>query len=141
LEEATVTDERYFDGLRHAGPEVALAERRQKIRVTDDGEGRSERPDEVLLPVGVQPILHAEPSIVLGQHCRRDANEAQTAMKGGGCEANRVEEGAAADGQHRRVTIEPSVQPRSMKLRHEREVGLGLLAAREDPRRGCKLET
>ena len=69
----------------------------RKLDVVDDGERRRERAEVVLLPEGVDAVLHAHRRIILRQHRGGHANQADAAMRGRGRKTRGVEHRPAAD--------------------------------------------
>ena len=89
IEERAVLDQRRLDRLRDAGAPFAIRQRLQELGVVDDGKRRRERAEIVLLPEGVDAVLHAHRRVVLRQHRGRHADQANPAVRGRGGVARR----------------------------------------------------
>jgi hypothetical protein len=106
FEERRVTDERNFDGLGHAGAQLAGRQRAQQRDVIDDGVWRGETPEEVLLSESVHAILDADTGIVLAEYRAWQPNQPNPAVYGGRRKTRDVQHGAAADHDAKRVPVE-----------------------------------
>ena len=114
VEEGAVLDERRLDRLGHPGPPVAIGQRRQERRVVDHRERRRERAEIVLLAEGVDAVLDAHRRVVLRQHRRRQAHQADAAMRRRRGIAGRIEHRAAADGDDVGVAADAAVVDRAV---------------------------
>jgi len=133
LEQGRILDDRDLERLGRAGDPVALRQRSQEVPVVQHGERRGERTDEVLLPVLVHAVLHADPRVVLCQGGRRQADDPQPAMHDRGGEPQHVQHAAAPDGQDVALAIQPQVCDLRHHVANDRPAGLGLGPAGHDP--------
>ena len=139
-EERRVLEQRDLDRLRDAGQPVAVGQREQQVEVVEHRVRRRERADEVLLAERVDPVLDADAGVVLRQDRRRDADQPDAAVGGGGGVADRVEHRAAADRHHVRMAVDAVDVDRRADLVDRPAVVLDRLAAGDDERGGGQLE-
>ena len=140
FEERRVLEQRDLDRFGHAGDAIARFERVQKIQIVDHRERRHERAGKVLLPEQVDAVLDADAGVGLREHGRRDADDANAAVRDGRGERRHVEHRAAADDHHEGLAIEADIVD---VLQHRERVGdvvLGRLATDDDHRRPNELE-
>ena len=129
VEKAAVPDQRGLHRFRNPAAPIAVGERRQEAEVVDHGERRRERAQVVLLPVGVDAVLHADRRIILRQHRRRHANQAHAAVRGRRGKTRDVEDRPAADGHEIGMAAEPGAVDRLEDTLGVPRFGLDLLAA------------
>ena len=140
VEESRVANERHLHGLDVARALVPIRQRGEQIEVVDDGEGRRKRADEILLPEGVDPVLHPDARIILTQSRRGNPHMAHAAMGRGRRQPDDIEQRAAADGDDVRVPINVMLLDLRLDFGNV-EVGiLGPLAAFEDERRADQFQ-
>ncbi len=134
-EERGVADAGDLHRLDVAGALVARRERLQQLEVVDHRERRREGADEVLLPEGVDAVLHAHARIVLRQGRGGEPDQPDATVRGRRGEAHHVEQRAAADGEH--VVVPVDVEPLDERVDlGDAEVGvLHRLAADDEHRR------
>ncbi len=92
-----------------AMPAIFLARRQigDEVEVIQDRERRRKGTNEILAALEIDTVLHADTGVILRQHCGRHTNVANAAMAHGRDQANRVQHGTTADGNHKRMPIDP----------------------------------
>ena len=107
-----VADDVVLDALGEAAAEFA---RRQGLKCVGVGEDRDrlmERADQVLADGVIDAGLAADRRVDHGQQRRGDLNERKPAEDGGGGEARRIPDYAAAEGDERRVSVNGCAEDR-----------------------------
>ena len=105
-EEDRILEQRDLHGFDESVAEAAGVERSEQREVVDHGGGDGEGAGEVLLPEGIDAVLHAHAGVALAEGSGGHADKTDAAVGGGGREADGVEEGASADGEHVRVAAD-----------------------------------
>jgi hypothetical protein len=129
LEEGVILDQGRLHRLRQAAAPIAIRQGREKRRIVDHGERRSERAEVVLLAERVDPVLDPDRRIILRQHRRGEPDEANPAMRHRGRVADHVQHGAAADRPDIRMAIERCVMDGLQHRVGRAMIVLALLAA------------
>jgi hypothetical protein len=128
FEERTVADQRHFHGLGDARTAIARRQGVEPLIVVDHGKGRREGAEEVLASVPVDRVLDSDARVVLGENRGGHANQAETAVGGGGCEAHRIEDRAPADREHEGVATQTVPLDAFVDLFHLARIVLAHLA-------------
>jgi hypothetical protein len=140
FEEFGVANERDFHRFDVAGAFVARFEGFEQFEIVDDGEGWSERADEILFAERVDAVFHADAGIVLAQGCGRNANVTDATMRGGCGETDHVKKRAAADGDDVGMTIDMETIDLRMDFGDVKIRILRALASFDDDRRANEME-
>ena len=121
FKKGAVADDGDFEGFGDAAEPVAVGEGKQKIEVVNHGEWWGEGSNRVFSEE-VDGIFHSDPGVVLGEHGRGDADEAESAVDECGGEANGVEDGAAADDDDEALSVHALFEQLGEELFDEAEV-------------------
>ena len=98
VEDGRVGDEAALDDLGHAGDDLVLRQRVQRVEVREDTGRRVERAHQVLALGGVDAGLAADGGVHHAQQAGGHVDDLDAAQPGRGDEAGEVGDGAAADG-------------------------------------------
>ena len=139
LEERRVLDQRHLHRFGQAGDLVAAAEAGEQLEVVDHGGGGVEGAQQVFLAEGIDAVLHADAGVVLRQHRARQADQTNAAVEGGAGVTHRIQQGAAAHGQHVAVPVEAVLEHVGVQLL-EYLRGLALLTGCDGDRRGQQVQ-
>lgn len=101
--------------FRHPADLVARVQGAQENGIVQHRERRSESSDQILHPEGIDAVLHPDAGIVLPQHRGRNADVANTAMRGGGDETDQVQQCTAADTDHEGMAIDAQFKQVAMQ--------------------------
>ncbi len=105
---------------------------RRKDEIVENGVGRREAAEEVLLAERVDAVLDADAGIVLRQHGRRYADVPHAAVRRGRGKSHHVEQRAAADRDDIRVPVDRELAQALLQSRHDARIVLHVFAGRDD---------
>ena len=132
VEKRGIPDEGSLDRFGQARRASPIVQGRQEREVVDHGKRRGERAEVVLLPEGVDAVLHPDRGVVLREHGRGHANQAHAAMRGCGRKPGDVQHRPAADGDDVGMTAECRAVDGLEQPFDLCRIVLGLLASRDD---------
>ena len=101
-----------------------------KSRSFSTAKGGAKVPTKFFCSIEIDAVLHADAGIVLRQHGGRNADVADAAMRRRRDEADRIEHGAAADGDHVGMAVDAMLVELALHRLDEMQLDLDLLAAR-----------
>ena len=96
----SVFDQGYLYRFGRTGYPVAVLQGFQKVPVIDDGLGDGKGAQEILFPVKVDPVLHPNGGVVLGQYRGGDADELDPAVGDGGGIPRHIDNRTAPNGHY-----------------------------------------
>jgi hypothetical protein len=123
-EERAIGDERRLHDLREAGPQLAVRQRRERVRVGDHRRRLVEGADQVLAARVVHPGLAADRGVDHREQRRRQLHDRDAALVRGCRESRDVADHAAAEREHHAVPVEARGDQR---VDDDRDVAEGLL--------------
>ncbi len=135
LEELSIADQGDLDRLGDPGNPFPRRQALDKVIVVQHGPGRGEGAGVVLHAFQVHRILYADATVILAENGRRQADQAHAAVRRRGGQTNRIQHGAAADGDDIGMAVDMCLVDQVLQTFQMREFGLDPLTARDDHRR------